>query len=68
MRPSAAYKEPSDPMPVDGDVLLWGPAGVAFSMTPDAAEETALRLLEAVRQARMQHADRADVGEQANDR
>jgi hypothetical protein len=56
MRPSAAYREPSEPIPVDGDVLLWGPAGVAFSMTADAAEETALRLLEAVRQARMQHA------------
>ena len=65
MRQSAAYKDPSEPMPVDGDVLMWGPAGVAFSMTPDAAEETALRLLEAVRQARLQH---AEAGEQANDR
>lgn len=65
MRQSAAYKDPSDPMPVDGDVLMWGPAGVAFAMTPDAAEETALRLLEAVRQARMQHA--AAPADQAND-
>jgi len=56
MRPSTAYRQPSEPIPVDGDVLLWGPAGVAFAMTPDAAEETAFRLLEAVRQARLQPA------------
>jgi hypothetical protein len=39
---------------VDGDVVVWGPAGVAFTMTPDAAEETALRMLEAARLARAQ--------------
>ena len=64
MKPSSAYQEPSAPVPVDGDVLLWGPAGVAFSMTPDAAEETAHRLLEAARQARSQP---AAADEQAND-
>jgi hypothetical protein len=52
-----AYSEPSATTPVDGDVVVWGPAGVAFTMTPDAAEETALRMLEAVRLAR---ADKVD--------
>ena len=50
---SAAYKAPCDLFHVDGDVLLWGPAGIAFTMTPDAAEETARRLLEAARNARL---------------
>ncbi len=50
---SAAYKAPSELFSVDGDVLLWGPAGIAFTMTPEAAEETARRLLDAARSARM---------------
>jgi hypothetical protein len=56
-RASRAYSEPSVTAPVDGDVVVWGPGRTAFTMTPDAAEQTALRILEAVRQARGQTAD-----------
>jgi hypothetical protein len=56
-RRTRAYTEPSATTPVDGDVVVWGPAGVAFTMTPDAAEETALRMLEAVRLARAHKVD-----------
>ncbi|MFS0770753.1 hypothetical protein [Sphingomonas sp. 1P08PE] len=38
----------------DGFVLLDGPDGVALSMTPDAAEETGRRLIEAAAEARRQ--------------
>ena len=38
----------------DGQVIVDGPDGVAVTMVPDAAEETARRLLEAVEEARRQ--------------
>ncbi|MDP1026565.1 hypothetical protein Q5H91_05030 [Sphingomonas sp. KR1UV-12] len=38
----------------DGLVLLDGPDGVALSMTPDAAEVTGQRLIEAAAAARRQ--------------
>jgi hypothetical protein len=39
---------------VDGEVVLRGPNGVAVSMTPEAAEETARRLLKSAEEARRQ--------------
>jgi hypothetical protein len=45
-------KEPSQVVAEDGQVIVDGPDGVAVTLTPDAAEETARRLLEAVDQAR----------------
>ena len=37
-----------------GSVIVDGPDGVAITMSPDAAEETARRLMEAVDEARRQ--------------
>lgn len=38
----------------EGQVMLDGPDGVAVSMTPEAAEETAQQLLQAASEARNQ--------------
>lgn len=38
----------------EGNVLLDGPDGIAISLTPDAAEQTAHALLDAATQARAQ--------------
>ncbi len=38
----------------NGEVTLDGPAGVAVTMTPDAAEETGRRLIAAAAEARTQ--------------
>lgn len=43
--------EPSEVTAQDGLVFVDGPEGVAVTMTPDAAEETSQRLLEAAAQA-----------------
>jgi hypothetical protein len=40
-----------------GQVILDGPDGVAIAMTPDAAEETGRRLIEAAAEARVQDSD-----------
>ena len=40
-----------------GQVILDGPDGVAIAMTPDAAEETGRRLIEAAGEARGQDVD-----------
>ncbi len=37
---------------VEGEVVVLGPDSVALSLTPDAAEESGRRLLEAARRAR----------------
>jgi len=49
-----AYDEATVTDAVDGEVVLRGPDGVAVSMTPEAAEETARRLLKAAEEARRQ--------------
>jgi hypothetical protein len=53
-----AFKEPfSDAMTtqaIDGEVVVLGPDGVALSMTPEAAEESARRLASAAEEARRQ--------------
>ncbi|WP_183280987.1 hypothetical protein [Phenylobacterium zucineum] len=41
-------------VPVEGEVVILGPKAVALSMTPDAAEESARRLMAAAAQARGQ--------------
>jgi hypothetical protein len=48
------YDEPSDVTAIDGDVDLLGPDGVDVSMTPEAAEKTAGRLVRAAQSARGQ--------------
>lgn len=40
------HDEPSDVTAEEGEVIIEGPDGVAFSLTPDAAMETSNRLLE----------------------
>ena len=49
-----AYEEATVTDAVDGEVVLRGPDGIAVSMTPEAAEETARRLLKASEEARRQ--------------
>lgn len=56
-----AHGEPSEVMAELGDVFVEGPNGVAVTLTPDAAEETARRMLRAASEARRQlEADRSD--------
>ena len=54
MRSVSAFAQPSEVIAEEGDVLVEGPDGVAVSLTPDAAEETARRLVEAAAEARRQ--------------
>jgi hypothetical protein len=49
-----AYDTPVKTTAIDGEVVLDGPDGVAVSMTPDAAEESARRLQAASQVARSQ--------------
>jgi hypothetical protein len=48
------YDEPSNVCAEGGEVMLDGPDGIAVSMTADAAEATAQRLLKAALEARDQ--------------
>ena len=45
------YNEPTHVTADEGDVVLKGPDGVDVRMTPDAADETAGRLIEGAAQA-----------------
>ena len=49
---NATFEEPSDVDAEEGQVLVDGPDGLAFAMTPDAAEETGRRLISAASEAR----------------
>jgi hypothetical protein len=49
-----SYSQPSEVNAEEGQVLVEGPDGVAVSLTPDAAEETGRRLIDAASQARRQ--------------
>ena len=51
-----SYSDPSDVNAEQGQVIVEGPDGVAVTLTPDAAEETGLRLINAALQARRQEA------------
>ncbi|HEY9218925.1 MAG TPA: hypothetical protein VIO94_12805 [Phenylobacterium sp.] len=48
----SAFSEPMTVRVVEGEVVVIGPDAVAVSLTPDAAEESAHRLLSAAREAR----------------
>jgi hypothetical protein len=48
-----AFQSPMKVHVVHGEVVILGPDAISVSMTPDAAEESALRLLEAARKARV---------------
>lgn len=52
MEPIAAHGQPSDVIAEEGNIIIEGPDGVAVTMSPDAAEETARRLLRAVSEVR----------------
>lgn len=54
MAPRSGYASPSDVSAEQGEVILEGPDGVAVTLTPDAAEETARRMLDAAAEARRQ--------------
>ena len=47
-----AFPQPMQVEAVDGEVVILGPDGLNGSMTPDAAEASARRLLAAAAQAR----------------
>ena len=49
-----AYDTPSKVTAEEGEVMVDGPDGVAFSLTPEAAAETSARLLEQAAIARGQ--------------
>jgi hypothetical protein len=49
-----SHSEPSDVNAEAGQVLVEGPDGVAVSLTPDAAEETGRRMINAASEARRQ--------------
>jgi len=54
VEPLIAQKQPSHVVADSGNIIIDGPGGVAVTMSPDAAEETARRLLAAVGEARLQ--------------
>ena len=49
-----SHSEPSDVNAEQGQVLVEGPDGVAVTLTPDAAEETGRRMINAASEARRQ--------------
>lgn len=49
-----ALDDPSEVAAEEGEVIVEGPDGVAVSLTPNAAEETARRLMRAADEARHQ--------------
>ena len=50
----SAHDGPSEVVADEGEVIVEGPDGVAVTTTPDAAEETGKRMLEAASEARRQ--------------
>ena len=49
-----ANVDPSVVVAEQGEVIVEGPDGVAVTLTPDAAEETARRMIRAASEARLQ--------------
>ena len=56
MTPVTSHSEPSEVNAEQGIVFVEGPDGVAVTLTPDAAEETGRRLINAASEARRQEA------------
>ena len=54
MEPLKAQGQASQVVADAGNIIIDGPDGVAITMTPDAAEETARRLIAAALEARRQ--------------
>ena len=54
MNSTRVHFEPSEVTAEQGEVMMDGPDGVSVSLHPDAAEETARRLLAAASEARAQ--------------
>lgn len=54
MEPLTAHAQASNVVAEKGNIIIDGPGGVAVTMSPDAAEETARRLMIAVAEARGQ--------------
>ena len=60
MEPVSAHQQASEVVAEEGNIIIEGPDGVAVTMSPDAAEETAHRLLRAVSQAREEDGNGTD--------
>ena len=60
MEPMMAHRQASDVVAEDGNIIIEGPDGVAVTMSPDAAEETARRLLRAVSEVRGENDNRSE--------
>ncbi|HEY8571966.1 hypothetical protein [Phenylobacterium sp.] len=52
MQGTEAYPEPMTVSVIEGEVVILGPDAVSVALTPEAAEESARRLIAAARQAR----------------
>lgn len=46
--------EPMRVQPIDGEVVVLGPEALGMSLTPEAAEESGRRLVQAAQEARAQ--------------
>ena len=53
------YQEPSRTYAVEGEVVILGPSSIGASLTPEAAEVTARRLVRSAKAARGQAARNA---------
>lgn len=53
-RSNLAHAHPSEVAAEQGEVLVDGPNGMTGALTPDAAEETGKRLIDAAGKARLQ--------------
>lgn len=60
MEPVAAHRQASEVVAEEGNIIIEGPDGVAVTMSPEAAEETAHRLLRAVSEVRGENDNPAD--------
>ena len=58
------YSQPSQVTAEEGEVHIDGPDGIAAALTPDAAEETGRRLMDAAIEARQQQ-DSKTISRQA---
>lgn len=62
MSTSDPHDQPSDVVVEEGMVLVEGPGGLAITLSPDVAEETGRRLIEAARKARGDGPDQPSSG------